>query len=303
MTTLIQPALAAGKMRITLLLTTASNSTSLTVSPSLAVTAAAPGVVADLYGAAGALVASGESIIDMCNLLAGTYYLRVYDPTSTTHAADVPYTILIDAPSQAQNLPLTSNDTLIGSAGADTLVGGNGLDQIIPNFDNTINAESVEVRDVIPGVPAVAQSELPVTPAELPVIPPFDQTDPAVVIFDAGLQQALAKAVGVTAIVNAAGQFIGLESPIHQSQLVQLTSLDADGFNVADLRGLQYATNLVSLDLANNSLTTTLQVPSPTVALAVQTLEPPTRRSVRCSVTCGTSTWITISWSTLRASR
>ena len=116
----------------------------------------------------------------MCNLLAGTYYL-VYDPTSRNTGRRCSLHDSHRWPSQVK-ISLTSNDTLIGKRRGRHPGRRQRLDQIIPNFDNTINAESVEVRDVIPGVPAVAPS----TPAELPVIPPFDQTDLAIVIPDQG---------------------------------------------------------------------------------------------------------------------
>ena len=94
-----------------------------------------------------------------------------------------------------------------------------------------------------------------------------DPVDPIVTIPDLGLQQALGGALGIPPILNSAGQFVGLQSPIRQSQLVQLVRLNADGYHISDLRGLQYATSLQFLDLANNSLASLL-VPSPSVALA-----------------------------------
>ena len=47
---------------------------------------------------------------------------------------------------------------------------------------------------------------------------------------------------------------------------MQLVSLDADGYDISNLAGLQYATNLQFLDLANNSLTSLL-LPSASGAL------------------------------------
>ena len=81
-----------------------------------------------------------------------------------------------------------------------------------------------------------------------------------------GLQQALGNALGIPLLFNLAGQFIGLQDAIYQSQLLQLVSLDADGDDISNLAGLQYATNLQFLDLANNSLTSLL-LPSASGAL------------------------------------
>ena len=69
-------------------------------------------VVGDLYGEDGAIIASGEELIDMSSLAAGAYFLRVHDPYGSATA--LPFSIEIELPKSGEMNLATDNDALHG---------------------------------------------------------------------------------------------------------------------------------------------------------------------------------------------
>lgn len=69
-------------------------------------------------------------------------------------------------------------------------------------------------------------------------------TDKSVVFDDPNLEAAVKAALGVPADV-----------PIIESDMLRLTSLNAEGLGITDLTGLEFATNLTSLNLGSNNIT------------------------------------------------
>jgi ELWxxDGT repeat protein len=148
------------------------------------------GLVADLYTEQGRLVAQGRSIIDMRNLDADGYYLRVYNPHGPV-PEDVDFQITIDAPSQGYSHPGSDRDRIWGNEGEDILVGNEGIDRLYGQSGrDRFVAEPFEVRDLDHGekIDPVAVSE---RSDELP-----RQTDALIGIWDERLRIALARALG-----------------------------------------------------------------------------------------------------------
>ena len=58
-----------------------------------------------------------------------------------------------------------------------------------------------------------------------------------------------------TNLETAVEQQLGLAGPITQSEMLDLTYLDASGLGVVDTTGLQYASNLIFLKLDNDPIT------------------------------------------------
>ncbi|MCY2987934.1 MAG: leucine-rich repeat domain-containing protein, partial [Planctomycetota bacterium] len=214
------------------------------------------GVAADLLDAGGVPVAQGQQAIDLRNLDAGTYYLRVYEPDSSPHTpcADpahgvcrLPFSITIDAPAEGWVHRSPDRDVIYGGDGDDVLIGNSGLDRLNgESGDDGFVAEAGEVFDLIVGIenrtdPAVSElSNVPLT---------TQSPDPDVTLPDPVLSAAIARALGLPANQS------GAASPILSSQLAQLTSLDLSGLSVSNLSGLQYAIGLRFLNLSDTKVT------------------------------------------------
>jgi hypothetical protein len=104
-------------------------------------------LLADLISADGPAVALGKSTIDLRTIEAGTYYLRVYNPTGAS-VTNLPFVLEVSAPEQGYVHPISDRDRIHGGEGDDLLVGNMGLDRIWGDSgrDDFI-AESIEIHD------------------------------------------------------------------------------------------------------------------------------------------------------------
>ncbi|HNE14670.1 MAG TPA: hypothetical protein PLL39_01515, partial [Rhodocyclaceae bacterium] len=236
------------------------------------------GLVADLYTEEGQLVASGKSIIDMRNLEAGGFYLRVYNPDGPV-AEDLDFEIAIDAPSQGYSHPESDRDRIHGGEGEDILVGNDSIDRLWGESGrDRFVAENFEVRDLDFGekIEPVAESE------RSDILP--RQTDALIGINDEKLRIALARALGYAVTerydstegnrkyvihVPHGSERTDISLPnasepawsqrIWASSMAELSELDASNLGITNLTGLKYAINLITLNLAGNDLADSYQ--------------------------------------------
>ncbi|MCU0981668.1 MAG: hypothetical protein MUF25_21160, partial [Pirellulaceae bacterium] len=239
----------------------------------LQVTPRVRGLVGDLYTEEGRLLARDKSIIDLRNLEAGGFYLRVYNPDGPV-VEDVNFAVAIDAPSQGYSHPESDRDRIGGNEGEDILVGNEGIDRLRGQSGrDRFVAENFEVRDLEFGekIDPVADSE------RSDIL--LRQTDALIGIPDGNLRIALARALGYpvterydsslstrTYVIHVPSgsertdiSLPNLAEPawsqrIWASSLAELSELDASNLGVSDLTGLKYAVNLVTLNLAGNDL-------------------------------------------------
>ena len=237
----------------------------------LEVKSATPGLVADLYAADGTVVKTAMPTLDIRAIEAGTYYLRVYDPTGTA-TADVPFVIEVDAPIQGYTHPSTDRDRIHGGDGDDLIVGNQGLDRLWGDSgrDDFIG-ESLEIRDF--DAPA-GETLTPALSSERSTIPPEGPpVDSPIAIQDPGLRVAIAQSLGFAVTQSyIPGQYLihvpdgslrtdlplseglNFRERILASDLAELTALDASGRGITTLAGLKYAINLTTLNLAGNHI-------------------------------------------------
>jgi probable HAF family extracellular repeat protein/ELWxxDGT repeat protein len=262
LTSAIRQALLAGKTRVVLEVSTASRG-ELQVYPTEAgnghrtglsvTTAAQTGVLADLYDAHGGLLAGGQSILDLRNEPAGTYYLRVYNPAGPGTAA-LPFTLTINAPTPGNAQPVPERSVLDGGDGNDILVAGTAsysLDRLYGDGGaNQYVGEGVEIKDASSlGNPLVMGQAL----EHVFNIQPFQFADQVVKFTDPALALALAGALGLPVTQAQGGQPL-IARAVLASELAGLTQFLAAGQGITNLSGLQFATNLSQLDLTDDQL-------------------------------------------------
>jgi ELWxxDGT repeat protein len=258
----VREALASGKTRLTLRygLDGVSPALPLTVISSLAAdsatgvqitTAQQDGVLVDLYDASGALLKEAVSIADLRETEAGTFYLRVYNPFAATQTTPLDFQIEITAPLAGQYHALTDHDTIHGGDGNDILIGNKHIDFLFgDNGEDVFLAEGVEVRDLDTGEfmggatigEDIYQSQYDLFPLDAEVH--FD---------DINLQVAIAHELDIPVTVKWNGTPL-VQAPIMASDMITLTRLDFGGMGISDITGLEFATNLISLNLANNQV-------------------------------------------------
>lgn len=253
----VQKTLAEGETRLTIRLRpqTAGAGTPLVsvVHPSLIggsgfipdVTTEGAGVLADLFDAQGGLLTAGRSLISLRGLAAGRYYFRVYNPAVTDSAPTLPLEVLIRAPVAGfshETATQPDRDIIFGGDGSDTRIEGNhDRDWLFGESGNdAFKAETIEIRDFDTG-DRLSPEEIPED--ELIAAPRIDP-NPEIRFSDPELARAVAGTLGL--VVGA---------PIYASDLASLTRLDADGFGITHLEGLERAVNLTALDLSNNAIT------------------------------------------------
>src|SRR5262245_28520066 len=263
LTSVVRAALQAGKTRLTLRLGLDSpnppspvvlfSSTDLSHQTGLEiVTRQSTGVLADLYDAEGARLAAGQSIVDLLTLAAGTFYLRVYNPSVAGPTGAVSFTIEATPPIPGFSQPASDRDVIRGGDGDDILIGNEHLDRLFGERGTDLFvAEATEIGETLevgesrrdPAIgegTALSQREL--RPSDAIVDAYFH---------DQGLRVAVARALGIPVTTSADGVPL-VQEPIRASGMAGLTHLDLTGLGIADLRGLEFATNVRSLALAGN---------------------------------------------------
>ncbi|HEY4632638.1 MAG TPA: ELWxxDGT repeat protein, partial [Candidatus Limnocylindrales bacterium] len=269
-TAAVQAALAAGKTRLTFRLTLDSpnpgnplqihSSTDPTRDTGLAVvTREATGVVADLYDAQGTLLAAGQSLLDLRTLDAGTFFLKIYAPApgqvaTLAQGGPLAFTLAATPPIPGASHPASDQDVIHGGDGDDLLIGNPHLDRLHgERGTDAFVAEAFEVNDLEAGEfrGAVAAGEDTATSQR-----DLHPLDPVVdgYIHDERLQVAVARAVGIPVTTDRGGAPV-VQEHIRASQMAGLRRLDLTGLGIADLRGLEFATNLEALALAGNGVT------------------------------------------------
>ena len=226
------------------------------------------GLLADLYTQSGELVARGRSIIDMRALEADGYYLRIYNPAGET-PQDVSFTIAIKAPEQGNAHPETDRDRIFGEDGDDLIAGNRGADAAFGQSGrDRFIGEQFEVRDLDFGETIT----LPTSQEELSSEPLRPFFDAFIAIQDPQLRLAIAEALdfAVTRAWNgdplvhvprgSERTDLSLSNPVNwaerilASDLAEISVLDAAGLGVTTLKGLEFAINIETLNLAANDL-------------------------------------------------
>ncbi|MFO0947020.1 MAG: PKD domain-containing protein [Planctomycetota bacterium] len=187
----------------------------------------------------------------MRELAAGTYFVRAH--ASTTLTADHPFTLHLQLPQKGAISAVTDNinrDTIFGGEGNDTLEGGKDIDQLFGGGGaDTTKGDDIEFRG--PSSETSADTKQPASSADS--ISELRRTpiDPVVAIPDVALRVKLADALGIATTVSPTGTPI-FARDMFASDLSSLVSLDLSNSGISNLSGLQYATNLRSLNLAHN---------------------------------------------------
>ncbi len=188
--------------------------------------------MAQLLTAQGIPLGESSPLIDLRTIPAGDYYLQV---TTTDNTAE--FTIEIAAPIRGQTHAtslLPDRDRLYGDGGDDILIGNFDIDAMFGGTGaDDFTGESIEARDVqiIDKVRQVKLEQQSNVTVPVPL-------NPIVAVPDSMLAASLPL------------------SPITASQLAQLETLSAigDAFKIADLSGLEGATNLRFLALTGHAL-------------------------------------------------
>ncbi|MCA9091868.1 MAG: VCBS repeat-containing protein [Planctomycetaceae bacterium] len=221
----------------------------------------------DLYDAYGGLILSDKTFTDLRNFDAGTYFLRIHradnSPFTAADAAN-PVNVLFNAPFAGQTRPVYENpdrDTIHGGEGNDRIIGNSDLDHLFGDGGvDTFIADSSEIHDLTDNGATVAENQkvyaglISETGSGRDITNNYTELDPVVDLPDPGLQLAIARAMGIPTTLGANGKPI-LARQIHATDLAELYSLDASNRGIYNLSGLEYATNLRSLNLSHNYLT------------------------------------------------
>ena len=103
--------------------------------------ASAAGVVFDIYDANGGLIQQGVSTLDMRDLVAGTYHLRVYRPNGGTDSRSFTISVMAppagqtqgnyEDPARASIHAGSGSDFIEASSSLDSLYGGSGADTFV----------------------------------------------------------------------------------------------------------------------------------------------------------------------------
>jgi len=220
-----------------------------------------PRVAADLYDGAGRRLVEGAYIVDMRSLEAGTYFLRVRTPAGGRAAEAIPFTIEISPPHMGFDHAPSDRDRIRGGDGEDVLVGGGDPDELHGDSGvDTFFGRSHETRDV-----EAAESypaSVPPTAGPHSVV----SNDPQVLFAADGLLAAVASALGIPVTESYTGEQRPARA-VRQSQVASLIYLDASGWDISSLAGLEAAVNLRALKLADNHVAGPGAVPSGLVHL------------------------------------
>ena len=127
---------------------------------------------ADLHNSTGLQIASNQTVFDLRDLAAGTYYLRAFSESMPTS-----FGIEIAAPEIGQTLQtiqFPDRDVVRAGDGDDRLTGNYGLDRMLGQSGaDTFVAEQIEVLDF-----GIGDQVLPTAPGELTTATVIPQIDP-----------------------------------------------------------------------------------------------------------------------------
>ncbi|MCA9135134.1 MAG: FG-GAP repeat protein [Planctomycetales bacterium] len=192
-----------------------------------------------------------QTLVDLRNMVAGEYYLKVHrDPA----AADaLPFVIEFDAPTLGQSHPVGDRDRLYGGPGDDRIGGGSQTDWIsgdegVDRFVVSSELEAVDYRQFFQPI----NDELYI---QLEQLTPL-QTDQVVPIPGSMaplLRRSVALAMGHPATSDSTGRVV-LHQAWYASELAQIEYLDLSGLGLSDLAGLELLPNLRVLDISGNPL-------------------------------------------------
>ncbi|MHC4880833.1 MAG: LamG-like jellyroll fold domain-containing protein, partial [Planctomycetota bacterium] len=197
-------------------------------------------IAAALLDEQGGIIEKHGNQFDLRGLAAGTYFLHLFNAEGGSIPADTTVTITAAAPLAGERRSATDRDVLRGGDGDDTLTGGgeldrlfgeSGKDEFVSNRVEIFDREDDESRNATTmsdDVSNVAFSdEAPIT------------------FVDQNLKDRLAEAVR-----KPTG------SDLFPDDLKNLIELDLSETGLSDLTGLEEATNLRALNLADNQLMT-----------------------------------------------
>ncbi len=220
------------------------------------------GVLVDVVDARGIVRATGAAVVDLRHFDAGTYYVRAYSPTQD--AAEVTFAFLSPLPGQTRaGFYVASRDQLQGNDGDDTLIGGADLDRLRGQAGrDRFVADPIEARDFDaaqdgPLVAPPVEDQLATLVQDLRV--PHKQLDPVVTFVDPGVLSEVARQRSIPLTTHYYG-FSQLAWPLRASDVNSIATLDLSHRGIGSLDGLEYATNLRHLNLAEGPYTTSIDL-------------------------------------------
>jgi len=230
------------------------------------------GVRADIIDANGGVIEQGIAGIDIREVPAGDYYLRVFNPHTDSQTQPLGFTVEVMAPIQGEYDSPQDQDLLRGGENADILVGNEHIDRLYGDSGHDVFvAEDVEPRDI-------QDNELRLTvenderlisttyvDQDQPLAPDFDNlrdcTAPVVssahasmyCIPDPSLQLWVADQLDIPFVTSVFADKI-FDIPVRPTDMSKLWMADLSSWNkeesvrsgvlLEDLTGLEYATNL-----------------------------------------------------------
>ena len=196
-------------------------------------------IAAILLDEEGGMIEQSGNQFDLRGLAAGTYFLQLFNADGGSIPANTTVTITAVAPLAGDRRNATDRDVVRGGDGDDTLTGSGELDRLFgESGQDSFVSNQVEIFDLEDDE---SRDEASLDNDVSNVA--FD-TESAITFGDTNLRDALATAVGL-----AEG------SDIFPSDVKNLIELDLSGKSISNLKGLEAATNLRSLSLADNDFT------------------------------------------------
>ncbi|MEQ8667930.1 MAG: choice-of-anchor U domain-containing protein [Pirellulales bacterium] len=200
-----------------------------------------------------------SSIVDLRGLAAGEYWLRVHLADESVATSDLAFNLDINAPAFGSTFDASDRDTIFGGGGSDTVDGGSQLDWLFGDGDSdTFVAEDVEVRDLqsqaagdlVTDVLQLLGASDPDLSINLP-----GPVDVEVTFDNPYVAVAIANSLGIP-VTDGFDGIPRIYRPLTTRDLAQVTTLDLSGLGLTELiDGLEFLTNLRSLDLSSNNLT------------------------------------------------
>lgn len=220
-----------------------------------------PTVRIDLISDDGRVLATNQTIVDLRNRTAESYWIRVHRDSANPTTAGLPFRLEIAPPSLGDSHRPSDRDRLFGGPGDDRLSGGAELDVLRGGSGSDLFLSEREERfdfengidRVDPGFnrPEEANHQRLGQPADSPI--------DIAAHFDRALWRPIAEAMGHPVTTNADSRSV-LHRAWFASGLAQIETLDLSGIPATDLSGLTLMTNLRHLDL-RSSLRTAIDLP------------------------------------------